>query len=182
MIGKRGLILAYGNPAREDDGLGPALAEELQAFTAEGLTISVDYQLSLENALDIASNDYTIFMDASINGVEPFSFYRIFPKESWSFTDHSIKPETLAAIAEEFFCSKGWYYGLGVRGYSFEMFKEKITEKGMKNLISAKDFLIEFITEGLHNWSTQDTQKMKAFQRFQAEALPPSEIRNRRIE
>ena len=170
MIGKRGLILAYGNPAREDDGLGPALAEEIEALTPEGVTISVDYQLSLENAIEIASHDYTIFIDASINGVEPFSFYRIFPKESWSFTDHSIKPETLAAIAEEFFRSKGWYYGLGVRGCCFEMLKEKITQKGMKNLMSAKDFLIEFITEGINKGSTQDTQIMNAFQKFQTEA------------
>ena len=48
------LLLGWGNPGRLDDGLGPALAEALQARGLAGLTIGTGYQLQVEDAAELA--------------------------------------------------------------------------------------------------------------------------------
>ena len=49
------LVLGCGNPARGDDGLGPALIQGIEIAALEGIETRVDYQLCVEDALDIGS-------------------------------------------------------------------------------------------------------------------------------
>ena len=50
MPGTRILVIGYGNPGRCDDGLGPALVARLESLRIPGLSVEVDYQLSIEHA------------------------------------------------------------------------------------------------------------------------------------
>ena len=54
----------FGNPARGDDGLGPALIERLDALALEGVTTDSDYQLTIEDAALVAEHDVVVFVDA----------------------------------------------------------------------------------------------------------------------
>ena len=142
------LLIGFGNPAREDDGLGPAVAEEIEKLEIEGLRVDSDYQLSIEDASFVAEHDSVVFVDASLEGGEPFTFSRLSPKRSDSFSSHSVNPETVMGIAYELFNAKTEGYLLGIRGYSFDMFTEKITPRALENKRKAVEFLVPMLSAG----------------------------------
>ena len=84
------LIIGFGNPAREDDGLGPAAVSKIQDLASDQITTDSDYQLTVEDAADIAEHDSVIFIDADIKAKEPFSFRKIEAKRQESFSSHSV--------------------------------------------------------------------------------------------
>ena len=135
------LVIGYGNPAREDDGLGPAAAAALEEQGIEGVTVEADYQLTVEDAAAVAQHDTVIFIDASADGREPFCFFRLQPKRRESFSSHAVEPEAVLALAEDLFDAHAEAYALGIRGYSFDMFQEKMTDRAVCNLEDALRFL-----------------------------------------
>lgn len=138
---KKILLIGFGNPARADDGLGPALAEAIEAKNISGVTVDADYQLTIEDSAHVAEHNIVIFADASINGAEPFSFETIEAKEYDSFSSHSVEPAQVLALAENLFNSKAAGYILGIRGYEFDDFGSLISEKAKANLEKAVDFV-----------------------------------------
>ncbi len=143
---KKVLVIGFGNPAREDDGLGPAMAEYLEGLDLPGITVDSNYQLSIEDAAEVAEHDLAVFIDAAVEGEEPFSFQKLEPKEELSFSSHSVEPASVMALAGSLFGGDKEGYMLGIRGYSFEMFTEGLTDKARRNLNEAKEFLVGFLT------------------------------------
>ncbi|MFC1561290.1 hydrogenase maturation protease, partial [Candidatus Latescibacterota bacterium] len=125
---KNVLVLGYGNPARGDDGLGPAAAEAIEELEIDGVTVDSNYQLTVEDAAAVAEHDYAVFVDASMKGEEPFSFSRLSPKHKESFSSHSVEPETVLGLSKDLFNASTEAYILGIRGYSFDMFNETMTK------------------------------------------------------
>src|SRR3989339_2081336 len=66
--GKKILVICYGNPAREDDAIGPSIAEDLEKLNLSGIAVDSDYQLTVEDAALVAEHDVVIFVDASLEG------------------------------------------------------------------------------------------------------------------
>jgi len=62
------LIYGFGNPGREDDGLGIELARRLEDWSKKsglpGITFDSNYQLNIEDAEVISEKDLVIFADA----------------------------------------------------------------------------------------------------------------------
>ncbi len=145
---KRILLIGYGNPVRGDDGLGPAIAEEVEQLAIDGLTVDADYQLTVEDAASVADHEAVIFVDASVNGDEPFSFTRVNPRRQESFSSHSVSPEGVLSLAEELFQAKSEAYMLAVRGYCFNMFDEEMTAKALENKREAIQFLRSILESG----------------------------------
>ena len=139
------LVIGYGNPAREDDGIGPAAAEIIGKHSIEGIVVDANYQVTVEDAVAVAQHDYVIFIDASASGKEPFTFSRLYPKHQISFSSHSVEPEEVLGLAKDLFNAGTEAYILGVRGYSFSMFEERMTEKASENLSKALDFLVHVL-------------------------------------
>lgn len=137
------LVIGYGNPGRLDDGLGPALAQELEKRGLSHVTVDSDYQLTVEDAAAIAEHDVVVFADASVSGDDPFSFQRIEPEEPMSFSTHSVSPEALLHLAERCFGKRPRAYVLAIRGYEFNEFGERLSEDAQKNLLSALAFVEE---------------------------------------
>ncbi|MCI5220757.1 MAG: hydrogenase maturation protease, partial [Candidatus Electrothrix sp. LOE2] len=71
------LVYGFGNPGREDDGAGVALAEHIRAAALPGVTTDSNYQLNVEDALLLSEHDIVIFADATRSPVDRFSFYRL---------------------------------------------------------------------------------------------------------
>jgi len=143
--GKKVLLIGFGNPAREDDGIGPAVAEIVENLQIEGVTVDSDYQLTVEDSAAAAEHDIVIFVDASIQGEGPFTFEKVPPRLEESFSSHSVEPEMVIGLAEHLFRAKTEAYILGIRGYSFEMFTETMTAKAVENMGKAVDFLIPLL-------------------------------------
>jgi hydrogenase maturation protease len=130
------LVLGYGNPGRQDDGLGPAVAAGIEALGWPGVTVCDNYQLVIEDAVDIAEHDVVWFVDAARAGAEPFELRPLSPAFEIGFTSHLVKPEVLLAIAGQYYGKMPEAYLLGIRGYEFE-FLEGLTDRARSNLAEA---------------------------------------------
>ena len=135
------LLLGYGNPGRLDDGLGPALAAQVEGLGLPGVTVDSDYQLCLEDAEAVARHDVVIFADAATSGAEPFSFQRVEPAFSLSFSTHSLQPQGVLGLAQQLFGARTEGYTLSIRGYAFNEYEESLTEQGRANLTAAVAFI-----------------------------------------
>jgi len=141
-------VYGFGNPGRQDDGLGPMIIDKLETENIAGITTDSNYQLNIEDADNISGSDIVIFVDASIDADEPFSFKRIEPSAEITFTTHSMSPESVIALCGDIYGRVPESYVLAIRGYEWEMF-EGLTEKAMKNFNEAYRFLLEKIDDML---------------------------------
>ena len=132
------LLIGYGNPGRLDDGLGPALAERVAALNLPNLTVEIDYQLNLEDAAALHDADIVIFADASTDAPAPFRFSRIEAEpEPLSFTSHKLLPKQLLALCRDLYTRTPAAHLLEIRGYDFNEFEERLSEKAKENLEAA---------------------------------------------
>jgi hydrogenase maturation protease len=141
----RVLVLGYGNPGRQDDGLGPALAAGIAQAGLPGVTVCDNYQLVVEDAIDVAAHDVVWFVDASLNASEPFEVREITPAAEIAFNSHAVKPEVILALAETYCGACPAAYLMGIRGYEFA-FAEGLTARARQNLRLATAHAAEAIT------------------------------------
>jgi hydrogenase maturation protease len=134
-------VMGWGNPAREDDGLGPAAIAALGSLVPPGVELDSDYHLHPEDACDVAGSDCVVFVDAAVEGPEPYAFAEIHPDGGPGFTSHGLRPEALLALTEQCFGRRVPAWMLAIRGYSFEPFRESLTEGAERNLDAAVRFL-----------------------------------------
>jgi len=144
------LIYGYGNPGRQDDGLGVLLAEELEKWSAEnGLThVQTDsnYQLNLEDAAGIAHYDVVIFADASKKDIRHFSFEPLKPSEKIEFTMHAVSPGFILHLCSQVFNCEPETYLLHIRGHEWE-FMKKMTDGARDNLNLASEYVKRFVLD-----------------------------------
>ena len=136
----RVLVLGYGNPGRQDDGLGPAAAERIDALRWPHVTAYDNYQLNIEDAVEVAEHDVIWFVDASRTGAAPFTVEAIAPAATLEFTSHLVRPEAILAMARQYYGGAPHAFLLGVRGYAFE-FVEALTPAASDNLRLAVEML-----------------------------------------
>lgn len=114
------LIYGYGNPGRQDDGVGIVLVEQLEAWVkAEGIAgivFDANYQLNAEDALAVAEAAAVIFVDATPRGRAPFTFKRLTPQQVISFSTHAMAPESVLALADELYGARPPAWLMGIRG------------------------------------------------------------------
>ncbi len=142
------LLIGYGNPGRLDDGLGPALSAKVDDASLKGVTVDSDYQLTVEDACDVSGHDIVIFADASVRGKAPFFIEEISPQSPMSISTHSVTPEAVLYFAEQMFNSKARAYVLGIRGYEFNRYEERLSEGAKRNLEEAFQFIRKFVQSG----------------------------------
>jgi hydrogenase maturation protease len=116
------LVLAVGNPSRGDDAIGPALAVRIEEARLPDVEVIVEFQLQVENALDLAGRERVIFIDAGTGTPEPFELRRVEAAAEFLHTSHALSPEAVLATyrrvtGEE--PPEAWL--LCVRGESFEL-------------------------------------------------------------
>jgi hydrogenase maturation protease len=133
---ERTLILAYGNPGRGDDALGPVFADRAREWESSEVEIQAAFQLNIEDAATLAEFGRVLFVDASETAGEPFSWERAYPAPAVSFTSHSMAPETVLAISEDHFSARPEAWTLAIRGYNFELC-EGLSDQARHNLDEA---------------------------------------------
>lgn len=155
------LLIGYGNPGRQDDGLGAACIETLTQRLAQKvedrvsihdlsnieLNTQVVYQLSVEEALDVSENDCVVFIDASLNGADSFEFLEISSSVGACFGSHSLNPQGVLELCDSLYRKQPDGYVLAIRGYEFDQFQEALSNKARDNLYQATDFLLHWLNE-----------------------------------
>jgi hydrogenase maturation protease len=98
MFSKPILFLAYGNPSRGDDALGPLLLEQLSADCVQSVELLTDFQLQIEHALDLKQRQLVLFADASIANTQPIAFSQLQPIYDNSYTTHAMNPASVMQV------------------------------------------------------------------------------------
>ena len=138
------LVYGYGNPGRQDDGLGPALVEQLEAWAKaekiSGVAFDSNYQLNAEDALAVAESRQVVFVDAAREGDSPFAFRKLAPQKKISFSTHAMPPESVLALADELYGARPPAWILAIRGEAWEP-NEPPTAAALSHLAAAREFL-----------------------------------------
>ena len=138
------LIYGFGNPGRQDDGLGPALVAELEAWAQteglSGIVFDSNYQLNVEDALAVAESRAVVFVDASKEGQAPFEFRPLAPQKEISFSTHAMPPESVLALADELYGARPPAWLLAIRGEAWEP-NAALSAAALAHLAAAREFL-----------------------------------------
>ncbi len=145
------LVIGYGNPGRQDDGLGAAVVEAVEGWGLPGVVTECDYQLNIEHAAEVAGKDAVIFADAARVGPEPFAFRGLEAGREIAFTTHALDPCSVLGLCRDVYDCSPQAFLLAIRGYAFE-FDEGLQEQAGKNLDAALAFLRELLPKPLAEW------------------------------
>jgi hydrogenase maturation protease len=142
------LIYGYGNPGREDDGLGIELAKRIEAWSVDkgmtGIDFDSNYQLNIEDAEIISEKDLVIFADASTEDIEDYLLTEVTGESEVSFTTHAASPGYILKLCQDLFNKNPKVYLLHIKGYRWE-FKEGLSEQAENNLQKALSFIKEYL-------------------------------------
>lgn len=138
------LIYGYGNPGRQDDGLGNLFVELTEKWAKdEGLTnlcFDSNYQLNIEDAANIAAYDIVIFVDASLETIEDFVLTEIVPSPKVEFSMHAVSAAFVVKLCNDIYEKTPKSFLLHLKGYEWD-FKTGITPKALDNLNRAFEFM-----------------------------------------
>jgi hydrogenase maturation protease len=98
----RMVVLACGNAARGDDGVGEAfLARAATTTTPPNLALAfvADYQFQPEHATDLAGRDLALFVDAAHGLDRACELREVQPAPGATFTTHGMTP---AAVCDAY--------------------------------------------------------------------------------
>jgi len=141
----RVLLIGYGNPGRGDDGLGPALAAAIEQLELPGVTVEIDYQLTVDHAPLIAAHDLVVFADAAIGLSEPFSLTEIQGELPRTLGSHQVSPEAAMHLAKLLYAKAPPGWTLAIAGIEFGEVKEGLSLFAQENLVQAARFLESWI-------------------------------------
>jgi hydrogenase maturation protease len=156
----RTLLLGYGNPDREDDGVAwhilhaltakmglPAPSSYEDEFPQNALVDFAFYlQLTPEMAEEIAAYEYVCFVDAHTGNIpEPVRLIDVESDFQRSPFTHHLTPQSLISICETLYKSRPDAALLSVRGYRF-LFTRRLSEETLALVPHAVDLIWEWLS------------------------------------
>jgi hydrogenase maturation protease len=112
----------------------------LESLQIPGLELLTDFQLQVENALDMQGRDLVLFVDASVSCRPPFEFARLEPVADASFSTHAISPSSVLEVYQRLLSQEPPpSYVLSIRGERFEL-GESLSAGAARNLDDALEF------------------------------------------
>ncbi len=97
------LVIGYGNPLRCDDGVGPKVAEAVEALQLPGVHTLVCQQLSPEHAEPISRARVVVFVDAAMDAPKEAQLSKLEPAGTTQLMAHAADPRTMLALARDVF-------------------------------------------------------------------------------
>jgi hydrogenase maturation protease len=134
------LVIGYGNPSRQDDGVGLAVVNGLRRRTGQapldegddgfndlghGLDTLFLQQLSPELAETLAAYDRLVLIDAHF-GIYPEQVHHthLEPQDEPAIVSHHFKPGALLSLARQLYGRAPRAELISVRGYAFDFTSE----------------------------------------------------------
>ena len=149
----RTLVIGYGNPSRQDDGVGLAVVNGLRASAGQRLLDEGEdgfddlghaldtlflQQLSPELAETLIDYDHVVVVDAHF-GSYPELVHRaqLGPHGEAAIVSHHFKPGTLLALARQLYGRAPSAELISVRGFAFDFTSElsPATAQGVSEVI-----------------------------------------------
>ncbi len=148
------LIYGYGNPGRQDDGLGARFVELVDQWIKdeklEHISTDCNYQLNIEDAAVIAEYDIVIFIDASVvEDIEQYRLETVEPNDAAiEFTMHAVSTAFVVDLCRKMYGKTPKVLVLHIKSYEFD-FKEELTNKAAENMLAAFDFMKGYLRNNL---------------------------------
>ena len=137
------LLIAIGNSARRDDGLGWAFKEQIEKLGLFKGEMINRYQLQVEDAELISHYPRVIFVDATENYfTQGYVWEKTRPLNEFSFTTHALSPEAILFICQDLYERCPEAYTLKICGRSWSL-KTGLSKHAKINLTRAKYFFKE---------------------------------------
>lgn len=115
------LVVGIGNPLRSDDGVGPYVADGVEARGLNGVKVWVVHQLNVEDLDRMIEFNKIILVDASVTGL-PLDFHPVdkFTRQTLS-SSHHLSAETFVNLAKSIYHTDLHLHLCSIRGISFEV-------------------------------------------------------------
>jgi hydrogenase maturation protease len=139
------LLIGYGNPGRGDDGLGPALALAVEARTLPGVSVEIDYQLTVDHAALIAAHDLVVFADAAIGLDAPWRLSPVKGGMPAALGSHQVTPEAAVHLAVLLYGRSPPAWVLAIGGTAFGAVREGLSPAAQRHLTQAEAFIADWI-------------------------------------
>ena len=97
------LVIGYGNTLRQDDGVGPKLAEAVAALALPGVRTLGCALLTPELAEAASQARVVVFADAAVDAPREVQLRKLEPAGSSQIMAHAASPGTLLALARDVF-------------------------------------------------------------------------------
>ncbi len=131
------LLIAIGNSARQDDGLGWVFLEEIEKTIAFKGNSKACYQLQVEDAEEISRYSKVIFVDACVNPLEKgYSWEKTGIENDFSYTTHALTPGAVLFLCRELYNRSPEAFTLKIQGYQWEL-KTGLSPNAQQNLVNA---------------------------------------------
>ncbi|HWQ05492.1 MAG TPA: hydrogenase maturation protease [Longilinea sp.] len=156
----RVLIIGYGNPDRQDDGVGyqalvrlaialerPLSGAIYEDFQPEGRNPDLwfDLQLKPEMAEEISQYDQVFFIDAHTGAVpDDVNWKELSPIFQTSPLTHHLTPESTLSLCETLYGKKPSAILISIRGYEFG-FSSALSEKTADYLSQAMTRILSWL-------------------------------------
>lgn len=140
------LVYGYGNPGRQDDGLGVRFVEWLNKWLNDEEIYNIDtdsnYQLNIEDAVNLNQYEQVFFVDASQErDIEHYSITPVIPNDKVNFTMHASSPAYIVHVCQGLYNTFPDTRLIHIKGYEWEFMKD-MTINARKNLeLCFKHFL-----------------------------------------
>jgi hydrogenase maturation protease len=137
-LDKSFFIIGYGNDLRSDDGIGPHVAKEVEAWGVPNVKSLALHQLTPEIAETIKDAYGVIFVDAcKLPDVQEVQVLTIEPEETGKSMTHNVDPRSLLALAQSLYDSHPHAWCINVPAVNFEMGEtlSPIAEQGVSEAL-----------------------------------------------
>lgn len=132
------LVIGYGNSLRRDDGVGPRVAETIEALQLPGVRTLACQLLTPEYADPIARARRVVFVDAAVDRTDGVFFRKLEPGESSQIMAHAADPRTMLALARDVFgrSPEAWWLTIPAIKLGFGSDFSPETEAGFQQAIA----------------------------------------------
>lgn len=131
------LVIGYGNTLRGDDGVGPRVAEAVEALKLAGVRTFTCQQLSPEHAEMISQVERVIFVDAAVDTPKEVQLRELVPGETTQLMAHAADPRTILALARDVFghAPKAWWLTIPVLSLEFSEILSPTAREGFDGAV-----------------------------------------------
>lgn len=143
------LVIGYGNTLRGDDGLGPRVAESIDALRLPGVRTLVCHQLAPEHADPVSQAETVVFVDAAVDAPEGILLRPLTPGPTTQLMAHAADPRTILALARDVFgnAPKAWWLTIPARRMEFGEELSPEAARGREEAIHAVRSMVDPLPE-----------------------------------
>ena len=131
------LVIGYGNTLRGDDGVGPKVAEAIEALGLPGLRALSCALLAPELAEVVSKAATVVFVDAAVDAPREVQLRKLTPAGTSQLMAHAASPATLLAMARDVFghAPEGWLLTIPVQDMGIGEELSEFARKGFERAV-----------------------------------------------